>query len=54
MHEKQTPTHSNAGSGTQSFIRMVNFVNWGVSLLKEIQNKITESFRFIFNTKGGN
>ena len=36
MHEKQTPIPPNAGSGTQSCVRVFNFISWGVSLSKEI------------------
>jgi len=32
MHEKQTPIPHNAGSGTQSCERVLNFISWGVGL----------------------
>jgi len=32
MHEKQTPIPPNAGSGIQSFVGVLNFISWRVSL----------------------
>ena len=34
IHEKETPISPNGGGGIQSFVRMLNFISWGVSLSK--------------------
>ena len=36
-NELKTPTPPNAGSGFQSFVRVLNFISWVVRLSKEIQ-----------------
>jgi len=32
MHEKKTPVAPDAGREIQSFVGMLNFISWGVSL----------------------
>ena len=32
MHEKKTPVPPNAGREIQSFVGILNFISWGVSL----------------------
>ena len=32
IHKKKTPVSPNAGSAIQSFVGMLNFTSWGVSL----------------------
>ena len=45
MNENKTPILYDAGSGIQAYVRVLNFISWGVSLLKK-SKKIIGSFRF--------
>ena len=37
MNENKTPIPYDAGSGIQAYVRVLNFISWGVSLLKKIK-----------------
>jgi len=43
-HEKNTYEPHIAGSEIQSFVGMINFISWGVSVYKKIPQKIIGSF----------
>ena len=48
MYQKNTAVPRSAGGGTQSVIRMVNVIRWGVSLSQRLI-----SISYIFYSKGG-